>query len=142
MSCDAQISRRAYLTYLACRIAQANPASEGTARTGPIGFIEATLFQWINPKGLGDRDRSAWRLNHRRRRHAVTERGDCRNTLGGVLLVGRHVGRIRSGDRSLSPSSPGAPGPQLVDGRPVVDSAHFRLWLTMPAVLVVSGLML
>lgn len=41
----------AYLLYLAWRIAQAGTAAPGSARAKPIGFIEATLFQWINPKG-------------------------------------------------------------------------------------------
>jgi threonine/homoserine/homoserine lactone efflux protein len=41
----------AYLLYLAWRIAQAGTASPGSARAKPIGFIEATLFQLINPKG-------------------------------------------------------------------------------------------
>jgi threonine/homoserine/homoserine lactone efflux protein len=39
----------AYLLYLAWRIAHANPAA-GSARVKPIGFIEATLFTWANPK--------------------------------------------------------------------------------------------
>jgi threonine/homoserine/homoserine lactone efflux protein len=40
-----------YLFYLAWRIAGAGAVSTGSARASPIGFIEATLFQWINPKG-------------------------------------------------------------------------------------------
>jgi threonine/homoserine/homoserine lactone efflux protein len=39
-----------YLLYLAWCIARADPSS-GTARTKPIGWVEAALFQWINPKG-------------------------------------------------------------------------------------------
>ena len=39
----------AYLLYLAWRIAHAQPAA-GAARARPIGFIEATLFTWTNPK--------------------------------------------------------------------------------------------
>lgn len=46
----------AYLLYLAWRIANADAAS-AAARARPIGFIEATLFTWTNPKawvsGLG-----------------------------------------------------------------------------------------
>jgi threonine/homoserine/homoserine lactone efflux protein len=38
-----------YLLYLAWRIARADAASV-TARTKPIGFLEATLFTWMNPK--------------------------------------------------------------------------------------------
>jgi threonine/homoserine/homoserine lactone efflux protein len=41
----------AYLLYLAWRIARAGDGgggSDGKAR--PIGFVEAALFQWINPK--------------------------------------------------------------------------------------------
>jgi threonine/homoserine/homoserine lactone efflux protein len=41
----------AYLLYLAWRITQAGGNSPDSARTRPIGFIEAMLFQWINPKG-------------------------------------------------------------------------------------------
>ncbi len=41
----------AYLLYLAWRIAQAGAISQGSVRASPITFIEATLFQWINPKG-------------------------------------------------------------------------------------------
>jgi threonine/homoserine/homoserine lactone efflux protein len=39
----------AYLLYLAWRIARAD-ASSASARARPIGFIEATLFTWMNPK--------------------------------------------------------------------------------------------
>src|ERR1044072_4384241 len=39
----------AYLLYLAWRIASADAAS-ASARARPIGFVEATLFTWMNPK--------------------------------------------------------------------------------------------
>jgi threonine/homoserine/homoserine lactone efflux protein len=39
----------AYLLYLAWRIARADAAS-ASARARPIGFLEATLFTWMNPK--------------------------------------------------------------------------------------------
>ena len=39
----------AYLLYLAWRIARADAAS-GAACAKPIGFVEATLFTWMNPK--------------------------------------------------------------------------------------------
>jgi len=39
----------AYLLYLAWRIARADAAS-ASARARPIGFVEATLFTWMNPK--------------------------------------------------------------------------------------------
>src|SRR5262245_35880038 len=39
----------AYLLYLAWRIARADAAG-AAARAKPIGFIEATLFTWMNPK--------------------------------------------------------------------------------------------
>jgi threonine/homoserine/homoserine lactone efflux protein len=38
-----------YLLYLAWRIARADAAS-ASARARPIGFLEATLFTWMNPK--------------------------------------------------------------------------------------------
>ena len=41
----------AYLLYLAWRIARAGGSSNGATRAKPIGFIEAMLFQCINPKG-------------------------------------------------------------------------------------------
>jgi len=41
----------AYLLYLAWRIARADAAGSDAARAKPIGFVEALLFQWINPKG-------------------------------------------------------------------------------------------
>jgi threonine/homoserine/homoserine lactone efflux protein len=36
--------------YLAWRIAQADAAGIDSARAKPINFVEAVLFQWINPK--------------------------------------------------------------------------------------------
>jgi threonine/homoserine/homoserine lactone efflux protein len=41
----------AYLLWLAWRIANAAPA-DPSARSRPLKFIEAALFQWVNPKGL------------------------------------------------------------------------------------------
>jgi threonine/homoserine/homoserine lactone efflux protein len=41
----------AYLLYLAWRIAQAGAVSASSTRAKPISFMEATLFQCINPKG-------------------------------------------------------------------------------------------
>ncbi len=40
-----------YLLYLAWRIAQADAAGGDRTRAKPINFIEAVLFQWLNPKG-------------------------------------------------------------------------------------------
>ena len=40
-----------YLLYLAWRIARAEPGRSDSPRARPIGFVEALLFQWINPKG-------------------------------------------------------------------------------------------
>jgi threonine/homoserine/homoserine lactone efflux protein len=42
----------AYLIWLAWHIATARPAAEGTParRDRPLRFIEAALFQWVNPK--------------------------------------------------------------------------------------------
>jgi threonine/homoserine/homoserine lactone efflux protein len=41
----------AYLLYLASRIARADAGSSVSAGAKPIRFLEAVLFQWINPKG-------------------------------------------------------------------------------------------
>jgi threonine/homoserine/homoserine lactone efflux protein len=40
----------AYLVYLAWRIARADAGSGASARAKPIGFLEAALFTWMNPK--------------------------------------------------------------------------------------------
>lgn len=41
----------AYLLYLAWKIATARPPSEGAAAKGtPMTFVQAALFQWVNPK--------------------------------------------------------------------------------------------
>jgi threonine/homoserine/homoserine lactone efflux protein len=40
----------AYLLYLASRIARAHAGSADLARARPIGFLEAALFTWLNPK--------------------------------------------------------------------------------------------
>jgi threonine/homoserine/homoserine lactone efflux protein len=42
-----------YLLYLAWRIARTSPTNgDGdSARAKPIGFVQATLFTWVNPKG-------------------------------------------------------------------------------------------
>lgn len=41
----------AYLLYLAWRIARAEGGGAAATRAKPIGFVEAALFQWLNPKG-------------------------------------------------------------------------------------------
>ncbi len=41
----------AYLLWLAWRIANAAPV-DASSRSRPLKFIEAALFQWVNPKGL------------------------------------------------------------------------------------------
>jgi threonine/homoserine/homoserine lactone efflux protein len=41
----------AYLLYLAWCIARVDSGGGASARAKPIGFVEATLFQLINPKG-------------------------------------------------------------------------------------------
>lgn len=40
----------AYLVYLAWRIARADAGSGASAHAKPIGFLEAALFTWMNPK--------------------------------------------------------------------------------------------
>jgi threonine/homoserine/homoserine lactone efflux protein len=40
----------AYLATLAWRIARADPGNSAPVRAKPIGFLEAALFTWMNPK--------------------------------------------------------------------------------------------
>lgn len=41
----------AYLLFLAWKVATAQPPGEGQAGTGrPLTFVQAALFQWVNPK--------------------------------------------------------------------------------------------
>lgn len=40
-----------YLLYLAWRIAQAAATNGSSMQARPIGFVEAVLFTWVNPKG-------------------------------------------------------------------------------------------
>jgi threonine/homoserine/homoserine lactone efflux protein len=39
-----------YLIYLAWKIATSAPPKEGEARGEPMTFVQAALFQWVNPK--------------------------------------------------------------------------------------------
>ena len=39
-----------YLLFLAWKIANAAPPSEGAAKGKPLTFLQAALFQWVNPK--------------------------------------------------------------------------------------------
>lgn len=40
----------AYLVYLAFKIAKTSEINESTAQKRPMTFIQAALFQWVNPK--------------------------------------------------------------------------------------------
>ena len=40
----------AYLLYLAWKIANSGSAQEGQARSRPLTFLQAAMFQWVNPK--------------------------------------------------------------------------------------------
>jgi threonine/homoserine/homoserine lactone efflux protein len=40
----------AYMIYLAWKIATAGPIEEGERGAGPLNFLEAAAFQWVNPK--------------------------------------------------------------------------------------------
>ena len=39
-----------YMLWLAWKIANSGPASEGRAKSTPMTFLGAALFQWVNPK--------------------------------------------------------------------------------------------
>jgi threonine/homoserine/homoserine lactone efflux protein len=41
----------AYILYLAWLIGRSHSVEEGEAPARPVSFIEACLFQWVNPKG-------------------------------------------------------------------------------------------
>ena len=41
----------AYILYLAWLIGRSHSVKEGEARARPVAFVEACLFQWVNPKG-------------------------------------------------------------------------------------------
>jgi threonine/homoserine/homoserine lactone efflux protein len=41
----------AYMVYLAYKIAVSVPSGEGSAAGTPMSFLQAVLFQWVNPKG-------------------------------------------------------------------------------------------
>ena len=41
----------AYMLWLAYRIAISGPAGDGTSSATPMNFMQAALFQWVNPKG-------------------------------------------------------------------------------------------
>ena len=39
-----------YMLWLAWKIATSGPVGEGHSRGVPMGFVQAALFQWVNPK--------------------------------------------------------------------------------------------
>ena len=41
----------AYILYLAWLIGRSHSVEEGEAPSRPVSFVEAVLFQWVNPKG-------------------------------------------------------------------------------------------
>jgi threonine/homoserine/homoserine lactone efflux protein len=45
-----KIAGAAYLVFLAWKIASASGIREGEARGRPLTFLQAALFQWLNPK--------------------------------------------------------------------------------------------
>ena len=45
-----QVLSTTYLLYLAWKIANAAPPSEGEAKGKPFTFLQAAAFQWVNPK--------------------------------------------------------------------------------------------
>jgi threonine/homoserine/homoserine lactone efflux protein len=45
-----RIAGTAYLLWLALAIARSGPVEEGEARGAPLSFMQAALFQWVNPK--------------------------------------------------------------------------------------------
>ncbi|MEP1507970.1 MAG: LysE family translocator [Parasphingorhabdus sp.] len=45
-----KVASVAYLLFLAWKIANAAPPKEGAAKGNPLTFLQAALFQWVNPK--------------------------------------------------------------------------------------------
>jgi threonine/homoserine/homoserine lactone efflux protein len=45
-----KIAGAAYLVYLAWKIATASGTGEGETKGRPLTFLQAALFQWLNPK--------------------------------------------------------------------------------------------
>lgn len=45
-----KVASVAYLLFLAWKIANAAPPQEGAAKGTPLTFLQAALFQWVNPK--------------------------------------------------------------------------------------------
>ena len=112
----------AYLLYLAWRIARAD-ASGASARAGPIGFVEATLFTWMNPK--------AWLSALGAAAAFTTVGGDVvweaaliARARGLLPAIGRDLGRLRHGDRPLSRQSARPRCLQPGDGEPAGAVPH------------------
>ncbi len=48
-----KIAGAAYMLWLAWKVANAKPAGDGDAEVAaPLTFLQAALFQWVNPKGV------------------------------------------------------------------------------------------
>ncbi len=45
-----KVASVAYLLFLAWKIANATPPGDGAAKGTPLTFVQAALFQWVNPK--------------------------------------------------------------------------------------------
>lgn len=45
-----RIASGAYMLWLAWKIANSGPVGEGIERATPMTFLQAALFQWVNPK--------------------------------------------------------------------------------------------
>ena len=73
-----------YLTYLAWKIATAAPpkANTGAATAKPFSFLQACLFQWVNPK--------AWTMSLM----SVTAYVPAENPMLGLLIVALVFGAI------------------------------------------------
>ena len=111
----------AYILYLAWLIGRSHSVEEGEAPSRPVSFVEAVLFQWVNPKGwvmiVG-----AVTAYAAVAAFPVKHDGHGGGVLRIRLCLEPHLGSFRhrpspvcqstAGDPRLQPCHGGAPGPQ------------------------------
>ncbi len=100
-----KIASAVYLVWLAWRIATAEGEPAEASASRPMTFLQAALFQWINPKGVAMALAAVRRLH----RSALAARGPCDLERVDLRRVGRvrvDMGAIRAGLARLSDRRP------------------------------------